>query len=158
MLTYGVYISLLIRFAKACDTYPEFLTRRQLFVSTRMRQGIKYNLLCRKFNQFYRSHLVLSSCYSKSATHTYARASIVRSSEPVVIVAAHARVVGAVVAFTDLDFSPVPLSLFLGRSLFYNAFISSVVHELEFFILSKTCEKCRGSCHLGQGVNVSERV
>ena len=29
MPTYGVYISQLIRFAKACDTYPDFLTRHQ---------------------------------------------------------------------------------------------------------------------------------
>ena len=68
MPTYGVYISQLIRFAKACDTYPDFLTRHQRLVATLMRQGFKYDLLCRKFKQFYRSHFDLISRYSKSVT------------------------------------------------------------------------------------------
>ena len=33
-----------------------------------MRQGFKYDLLCRKFKQFYRSHFDLISRYSKSVT------------------------------------------------------------------------------------------
>ena len=66
--TYGVYISQLIRFAKACDTYPDFLTRHQRLAATLMRQGFKYDLLCRKFKQFYRSHFDLISRYSKSVT------------------------------------------------------------------------------------------
>ena len=61
MPTYGVYISQLIRFAKACDTYPDFLTRHQRFVFTLMRQRFKYDLLCRKFKQFFRSHFDLIS-------------------------------------------------------------------------------------------------
>ena len=68
MPTYGVYISQLIRFAKACDTYPDFFTRHQRLVATLMRQGFKYDLLCRKFKQFYRSHFDLISRYSKSVT------------------------------------------------------------------------------------------
>ena len=68
MPTYGVYISQLIRFAKACDTYPDFLTCHQCLVSTLMRQGFKYDLLCRKFKQFYCSHFDLISRYSKSVT------------------------------------------------------------------------------------------
>ena len=34
MPTYGVYISQLIRLAKACVTFPDFLTRHQRLVST----------------------------------------------------------------------------------------------------------------------------
>ena len=68
MPTYGVYICQLLRFAKACDTYPDFLTRHQRLVATLMRQGFKYDLLCRKFKQFYRSHFDLISRYSKSVT------------------------------------------------------------------------------------------
>ena len=68
MPTYGVYISQLIRFGKACDTYPDFLTRHQRLVSTPRRQGFKYDLLCRKFKQCYRSHFDLISRYSKSVT------------------------------------------------------------------------------------------
>ena len=56
-----LYISQLIRFAKAYDMYPDFLTRHQRLVSTLMLQGFKYDLLCRKFKQFYRSHFDLIS-------------------------------------------------------------------------------------------------
>ena len=35
--TYGVYISRIIRFSKAWDTYPDFLTRHQRLVSTVLR-------------------------------------------------------------------------------------------------------------------------
>ena len=69
-----------------------------------MRQDFKYDLLCRKFKQFFRSHFDLISRYSNLSLNTYTRASIVRFSEPVVIVATRARVVGAAVAFSDLDF------------------------------------------------------
>ena len=68
MPTYGVYISQPNHFAKACDTYPDYLTRHQHLVSTLMRQGFKYDLLCRKFKQLYRSHFDLISRYSKSVT------------------------------------------------------------------------------------------
>ena len=49
MPTYAGYINQLIRFAKACDSYSDFLTCHQRLVSTLMRQGFTYNLLCRKF-------------------------------------------------------------------------------------------------------------
>ena len=68
MPTYGVYISQLIRFAKACDTYTDFLKRHQNLVRTLAKQGFKYNLLCKKFKQFYRSNFDLVSRYSKSVT------------------------------------------------------------------------------------------
>ena len=48
--------------------------------------------------------LILSVVTPNLSLNTYARASIVRFSEPVMIVATRARVVGAAVAFTDLDF------------------------------------------------------
>ena len=47
---------------------------------------------------------IISVVTPNLSLNTYARASIVRFSEPVVIVATRARVVGAAVAFTDLDF------------------------------------------------------
>ena len=68
MPTYGVYISQLIRFTKACDSYVDFLARHQHLVSTLLNQGFRYGLLCRKFKQFYRSHFSLISRYSKSVT------------------------------------------------------------------------------------------
>ena len=70
MPTYGVDISQLIPFGKACDTYPDFLTHghHPRLVSTLMRQGFKNDSLCRKFKQFYRSHFDLTSRHSKSVT------------------------------------------------------------------------------------------
>ena len=47
---------------------PIFLTRHKSLVSTLMRQGFKYDFLCRKFKQFYRYHFDLISRYSKSDT------------------------------------------------------------------------------------------
>ena len=68
MPTYGVYIIQLIRFAKGCDTYSDFLTRHQRLVSTPVHQGFKYDLLCQKFKQFHHFHFDLISCLSKSVT------------------------------------------------------------------------------------------
>ena len=48
--------------------------------------------------------LILSVVTPNLSLNTYARESIVRFSEPTVTVAARAGVVGAAVAFTDLDF------------------------------------------------------
>ena len=151
MATYAVFVSQLIRFAKACDTYPDFLTRHQCLVSTIMRQGFKYDMLCRKFKQFYRSHFDLISRYSKSVTQHLRVVSIVRLNEPVVIVAVRAQSSwsNGCLHTPWLSASLIPLSLLLGRSLFYIDFFSSIVHELDFFVcvcvfLSKTCEKSRG--------------
>ena len=64
MPTYGVYISRqLIPFAKACDTYTDFLRRHQTLVRTLAKQ-----VICKKFKQFYRSNFDLVSRYSKSVT------------------------------------------------------------------------------------------
>ena len=65
---YGVYISQIIRFPKACDSYADFLSRHQQLVSTLLSQGFMHDLLCRKFKQFYRSHFYLIRRYSKSVT------------------------------------------------------------------------------------------
>ena len=49
-------------------------------------------------------NLISSVVTPNLSLNTYARASIVRFSEPVVIVATRGPVVGAAAAFTDLDF------------------------------------------------------
>ena len=66
MPTCGAYISQLIRFAEACNTYTDFLRRHQNLVRTLTKQGFKHNFLCKKFKQFYRSNFDLVSRYSKS--------------------------------------------------------------------------------------------
>ena len=55
-------------FACACDRYPDFLTRHKRLVRTVLDQGFRYGLLCRNFNQFYRSHHSLIHRYSHSVT------------------------------------------------------------------------------------------
>ena len=127
MPTYGVYISQLIRFAKACDTYPDFLTRHQRLVATLMRQpGRVSSMICfaGNSNSSIVLTLILSVVTPNLSLNTYARASIVRFSEPVVIVAARAPSSwsSGCLHWPWLSASLVPLSLFLGRSLFYMDF------------------------------------
>ena len=93
--------------------------------------------------------LILSVVTPNLSLNTYARASIVRFSEPVMIEPARALSswTSGCLHWPWLSASLVHLSLFLGRSLFYIEFFSSVVHELEFFSIFfylKTCEKSRG--------------
>lgn len=66
--TYGVYISQIIRFTKACDNYEDFVVRHSRLVNTLLNQGFEIKLLYRKFKQFYRTNYCLVSKYSKSVT------------------------------------------------------------------------------------------
>ena len=68
MPMYRVYISQLLRFAHACDRYSDFLARHKRLVRTLLNQGFRYDLLCREFKQFYRSHHSLIQRYSHSVT------------------------------------------------------------------------------------------
>ena len=68
MPMYGVYISQLLRFARACDRYSDFLARHKCLVRILLDQGFRYGLLCRKFKQFYWSHHSLVQRYSHSVT------------------------------------------------------------------------------------------
>ena len=112
--------------------------------------------------------LILSVVTPNLSLNTYARASIVRFSESVVIVAARAPSSwsSGCLHWPWLSASLVPLSLFLGRNLFYIEFILfifflSAVHELEFFFPRRVrrVEVCVcANCHVGQGAYVLERV
>ena len=69
MPMYRVYITQLLRFARACDRYSDFLARHKRLVrTTLLDQGFRYGLLCRKFKRFYRSHHSLIQRYSHSVT------------------------------------------------------------------------------------------
>ena len=63
-----VYISQLLRFARACDRHSDFLACHKRQVRTLLDQGFRYGLLCRKLKQFYRSHHSLIQRYSHSVT------------------------------------------------------------------------------------------
>ena len=53
---YGVYISQLLRLAKACDHYEDFLERHRTLSTRLLKQGFKYNHLCGAFRRFYCNH------------------------------------------------------------------------------------------------------
>ena len=68
MPMYGVYISQLLRFARACDRYSDFLARHKRLVRALLGRGFRCGLLCRGFKQFYLSYYSLVQRYSHSMT------------------------------------------------------------------------------------------
>ena len=52
--SYGVYISQLIRFARASSYVYEFNTRNKLLTQKLFKQGYRYHKLCETFSKFYR--------------------------------------------------------------------------------------------------------
>ncbi len=66
---YGVYITQLLRFAKACDSYDQFLKRHIQLVKALLNQGFTKEVLYMKFKQFFRTHYTYLRCYSRSVTH-----------------------------------------------------------------------------------------
>ena len=59
-ICYGVYISLLIRFARAISHVVDFNTRTKLLTQEPiLKQGYQYNLLLKTFSKFYLRYYVL---------------------------------------------------------------------------------------------------
>ena len=54
--SYGVYISQLIRFAKASSYVADFNTRIKLLTQKLLKQGYRYHKLCKTFSKFYRRY------------------------------------------------------------------------------------------------------
>ena len=54
--TYGVYISQLVRIGRICDSFKAFNARHTELTHRLMKQGFKYDKLCRKFKEFARKH------------------------------------------------------------------------------------------------------
>ena len=50
---YGVYISQLIRFARASSFVTDFNTRNKLLTQKLLKQGYRYHKLCKTFSKFY---------------------------------------------------------------------------------------------------------
>ena len=59
--SYGVYISQLIRFARASSCAADFNTRNKLLTQNLLKQGYRYHKLCKTFSQFYRRYYDLIS-------------------------------------------------------------------------------------------------
>ena len=55
-LAYGVYVSQLIRYARCCSNYSDFLSRHSSLVTRLLSQGYKVNRLSNTFKKFYGRH------------------------------------------------------------------------------------------------------
>ena len=64
--SYGVYISQLIRFARASSNLNDFNYRNKALTTKLLRQGYRYFKLCKAFSKFYRRHSALLEKYSVS--------------------------------------------------------------------------------------------
>ena len=59
--SYGVYISQLIRFARASSHVANFNTRNRLLTQKLLKPGFRYHKLCKTFSKFYRRYYDLIS-------------------------------------------------------------------------------------------------
>ena len=59
--SYGVYISQLIRFARASNYFTDFNTRNKLLTQKLLKQGYRYHNLRKTFSKFYRRYYDLIS-------------------------------------------------------------------------------------------------
>ena len=64
--SYGVYISQLIRFARASSNLNDFNYRNKALIAKLLRQGYRYFKLRKAFSKFYRRHNALLEKYSVS--------------------------------------------------------------------------------------------
>ena len=65
-ISYGVYISQLIRFARASSNLNDFNYRNQTLTAKLLRKGYRYFKLRKAFSKFYRRHSELVQKYSVS--------------------------------------------------------------------------------------------
>ena len=64
--SYGVYISQLIRFARASSNVNDFNCRNKALTAKLLRQGYRYHKLGKMFSKFYRRHSGLVETYNVS--------------------------------------------------------------------------------------------
>ena len=69
---YGVYASQLIRYARCCSNYSDFLSRHRAPVTRLLSQGCKVNRLSKTFKKFYGRHTDLVGQYKKSVCQMFA--------------------------------------------------------------------------------------
>ena len=70
--SYGVYISQLIRFARAGVHVTYFNNRNKFLTAKLLKQGYRYHKLCKAFSKLYRRHFELIENYHVSLKKTYA--------------------------------------------------------------------------------------
>ena len=69
---YRVYASQLIRYARCCSNYSDFLLRHRALVTRLLSQGYKLNRLSNTFKKFYRRHTDLVGQYRKDVCQMFA--------------------------------------------------------------------------------------
>ena len=69
---YGVYASQLIRYARCCSNYSDFLLRHRALVTRLLSQGYKVNRLSNTFKKFYGRHTDLVGQYKKNVCQMFA--------------------------------------------------------------------------------------
>ena len=69
---YGVYPSQLVRYARCCSNYSDFLIRHRALVKRLLSQGYKVNRLSNTFKKFYGKHTDLVGQYKKNACQMFA--------------------------------------------------------------------------------------
>ena len=69
---YGVYASQLIRCARCCSNYSDFLSCHRALVTRLLSQGFKVNHLSNTFKKFYGRHTDLVGQYKKSVCQMFA--------------------------------------------------------------------------------------
>ena len=73
-LVYGVYGSQLIRYARCCSNYSDFLLRHRALVTRLLSQGYRVNRLSNTFKNFYGRHTDLVGQYKKNVCQMFAGA------------------------------------------------------------------------------------
>ena len=67
VVSYGVFISQLIRFSRVCSHVDDFNARNTCLIAKLLKQGYRYHKLRKAFSKFYRRHHELvSKCNSIS--------------------------------------------------------------------------------------------
>ena len=69
---YGVYASQLIRYARCCSSYSDFLIRHRALVKRLLSQDYKVNRLSNTFKKFYGRHTDLVGQYKKNVCQMFA--------------------------------------------------------------------------------------
>ena len=69
---YGVYASQLVRYARCCSSYSDFLIRHRALVKRLLSQGYKVNHLSNTFKKFYGRHTDLVGQYKKNVCQMFA--------------------------------------------------------------------------------------
>ena len=69
---YGVYASQLVRYARCCSNYSDFLMRHRALVKRLLSQGYKVNRLSNTFKKLYGRHTDLVGQYKKNVCQMFA--------------------------------------------------------------------------------------